>query len=1015
MTGQSLHERRQLPESPAGSSDSLASSSGLGGHSEVPASAVPTLPVPRRRRSDQSEAASQPVGSSPRGPPPHRSMRPPDLPISPQRLALGLAAGTVVAVQDKALSSAGVSRVAEEAAEIAALLYEATQLGLDPVKTPKSARLGPTRGRSYHVAANSHERLAAAVPMPVGAGKVDWGRLMQVISTEALQEEEITDDPSGGLSSPRGELLEINSGGHVMFCFFPPDASGVAPRERCLLVKFHPSRMLTQSEQFANELTRHLGICAPACRILRQQGNDEWKAAQEAAERCQAAELGEQMTRCSCMLVMEYIPGQVLLQTQEPFQEAHVQQTAADLGRLFMLDMLLGNSDRLPCEALGWRGNIHNILFCTAGALEGRIVAIDSVVQRRPPGGLVSAEDASCNRLTELALNDIQAAGKILQEAVSSSAVAVEAMTPPGAAATFQQELRRTVQATMRVKGLLEMMYDKLGEWLGDFFRDIKAAREREEAAAGGEAPTEHSTTPRKHMMPVRRSSTSPRIDLGHLGHPDPVVSTTQEIRSINREALNNDAIKAVVDSHKEQIRENGEKLRAAVEEWQLKRNVPEPRLTTGFLDGTNPIVDIYELNVRLEHMLPRLRILQDAAATARPTRLLPFLYVSGAVEANSLHLLRHLGVTHILNATEDLLQPEEDAGFTCLRCPIRDDEEEDITQYFASSRAFIDSAKACGGAVLVHCHEGKSRSITLALAYLMQTKRWTLKQALQFVSRHRPEVSPNAGFMAKLLELDQKLHGKKTVKVKKTKPDPQVCPICEEKVGISLQSLVFHMKKHHPEATSELVQPSFVGNAVLDTYQANGIGSKTTSYVLPGNGQRSLPLDASSLDGVIWASPHGNANVSAATVASFTNGFTCRGTAASCAPPTRDIYNVDVSAAYNLPIEISPIGSNATGPNTTTTENRPVFPSCPSTSCKINSLAAFCKPPNVLQGPDNACINVQGATSPSNITLGETPPAPTGSIPFQQACPDAVSYADFGAMRHICPTGTSYNVIFCP
>ena len=67
---------------------------------------------------------------------------------------------------------------------------------------------------------------------------------------------------------------------------------------------------------------------------------------------------------------------------------------------------------------------------------------------------------------------------------------------------------------------------------------------------------------------------------------------------------------------------------------------------------------------VRLEHMLQRLRVLQDAAATARPTRLLGHLWVGGAVEANSLHLLRHLGITHVLNATEDLLLPDPQAGF---------------------------------------------------------------------------------------------------------------------------------------------------------------------------------------------------------------------------------------------------------------------------------------------------------------------------------------------------------------
>lgn len=37
------------------------------------------------------------------------------------------------------------------------------------------------------------------------------------------------------------------------------------------------------------------------------------------------------------------------------------------------------------------------------------------------------------------------------------------------------------------------------------------------------------------------------------------------------------------------------------MEEWQAKRSAVggAPRLTTGFLDGTHPIVDAYELKVR--------------------------------------------------------------------------------------------------------------------------------------------------------------------------------------------------------------------------------------------------------------------------------------------------------------------------------------------------------------------------------------------------------------------------------
>lgn len=43
-----------------------------------------------------------------------------------------------------------------------------------------------------------------------------------------------------------------------------------------------------------------------------------------------------------------------------------------------------------------------------------------------------------------------------------------------------------------------------------------------------------------------------------------------------------------------------GEELRTAVEEWQIKHSQPNPsaKLTTGFLDGTHPVVDAYELKV---------------------------------------------------------------------------------------------------------------------------------------------------------------------------------------------------------------------------------------------------------------------------------------------------------------------------------------------------------------------------------------------------------------------------------
>lgn len=102
--------------------------------------------------------------------------------------------------------------------------------------------------------------------------------------------------------------------------------------------------------------------------------------------------------------------------------------------RVLLLDMLLGNPDRLPCQRLMWAGNPGNLLAGrptqhpgastpipgpqTPGAADSgvlgnpfadRLVAIDARVQRRPPKRLVREEDRAVERTAELVLNDSQA------------------------------------------------------------------------------------------------------------------------------------------------------------------------------------------------------------------------------------------------------------------------------------------------------------------------------------------------------------------------------------------------------------------------------------------------------------------------------------------------------------------------------------------------------------------------------------------------------------------------------
>lgn len=162
--------------------------------------------------------------------------------------------------------------------------------------------------------------------------------------------------------------------------------------------------------------------------------------------------------------------------------------------------MLLGNADRLPVQALGWRGNAGNLLLAQAGRWVGRPVAIDALVQRRPPGGLVSSEvcvrgrarrrrggralqlgasplrstwlplqsgdqpthpptqDAACERLAELVLNDGGVAEQVLTEALTfaRSIPAAAALVNEAAVAEFQQVARSAEGQDWNKPGLTE-------------------------------------------------------------------------------------------------------------------------------------------------------------------------------------------------------------------------------------------------------------------------------------------------------------------------------------------------------------------------------------------------------------------------------------------------------------------------------------------------------------------------------------------------------------------------------
>lgn len=84
----------------------------------------------------------------------------------------------------------------------------------------------------------------------------------------------------------------------------------------------------------------------------------------------------------------------------------------------------------------------------------------------------------------------------------------------------------------------------------------------------------------------------------------------------------------------------------------------------------------------------------------------------------------------------------------------IQDVPEADIEAQFDRAVSFIIKAlEHPDHSVLVHCNQGKSRSVITAAAYLVRAKGRTPLQAIEDIRAVRPHACPNPGFIRQLAQ----------------------------------------------------------------------------------------------------------------------------------------------------------------------------------------------------------------------------------------------------------------------
>jgi predicted protein tyrosine phosphatase len=140
------------------------------------------------------------------------------------------------------------------------------------------------------------------------------------------------------------------------------------------------------------------------------------------------------------------------------------------------------------------------------------------------------------------------------------------------------------------------------------------------------------------------------------------------------------------------------------------------------------------------------------------PSQITAEIILGDEHKARDLGWLQAHGITHVLNCTHDAPNAHP-AELSYLRVPIEDTVAMDIrsqTDWLGHALAFLAQATTTPSKVYVHCSFGVSRSSTFVIAHLMVIRRMSAAAAFAFVRGRRSVISPNAGFMKQLLELEQ-------------------------------------------------------------------------------------------------------------------------------------------------------------------------------------------------------------------------------------------------------------------
>ncbi|XP_034122274.1 dual specificity protein phosphatase 22 isoform X1 [Drosophila guanche] len=167
--------------------------------------------------------------------------------------------------------------------------------------------------------------------------------------------------------------------------------------------------------------------------------------------------------------------------------------------------------------------------------------------------------------------------------------------------------------------------------------------------------------------------------------------------------------------------------------------------------------------------------------------KVLPGLYVGNYRDSKDHAQLERFQISHIVAIHDSPRRLLPDKHYLCVMAS--DTPDQNLSQYFSVCNDFIHAARLREGNVLIHCLAGMSRSVTVAVAYIMTATHLNWKEALKVVRAGRAVANPNTGFQNQLLEFEQFKLPEERCRLRERFPSMALEQLDRKKVATALNS----------------------------------------------------------------------------------------------------------------------------------------------------------------------------------------------------------------------------------